>query len=207
MQNSSAVVVLLAAGQSTRTGSVPKPLLRVGQKTWLEEQLHALVKIQKKSQSVSGVVVVLGYHFERIVSELPWLQNALYSVSQYEGLSLKVVKNPNPENGSFSSLMTALKSTKEVDVFVLPIDVEVPSSEVFESLIRSSDTKLCVVPTYADKGGHPVWLSQIFQKQLLQQPQNSRLDHEIHGLPKDQMVRVSVSDARVLTNKNHKNNY
>ncbi len=61
-------VVILAAGKGTRMGSLtentPKPLLRIGTTTLLEQKLHAL------PEGVSEIIIVIGYLGERIREHL-----------------------------------------------------------------------------------------------------------------------------------------
>ena len=78
--------ILLAAGQGSRMGSVPKSLLELEGVPLINRQLIAL-----SGAEVDEVVVVTGYHHERVepaVAQSP----------------VKIVRNPNPENGQASSV-------------------------------------------------------------------------------------------------------
>jgi len=187
-KNSAAII--LAAGKSSRAG-MPKGLIEVEGRPWIERQIEAL-----KRAGISKIVVVLGHHreaYERVL----------------KGQAVVAAINPDPDRGAFSSLqcgIQALGRDEEV-AWILPVDVPCPSRAVWRSLedeasLRESDAAL---PTHHGKGGHPVRLSKGFAQSLLSvsptEPE-ARLDHQIHRLPHDKVSRVEVSDAKVLANLN-----
>lgn len=182
-------VIVLAAGKSSRAG-MPKGLIDVDGRPWLEHQLDAL-----RHHGLRNIVVVLGHHAERY---LPIL----------EARSVRHVLNPAPDRGPFSSLQSGLSGLSPGSTaWVLPLDVPCPSQEVWMALQQkfveaSFDV---VLPTYGGRGGHPVLLSGAFVSQLaslaVDHPE-SRLDRQIHALAVDRVARVEVKDPRVLDNLN-----
>ncbi len=204
-------VVLLAAGKSTRMG-IPKGLVPVGDKTWLEVQIESLIDAEMRN-----VICVLG-HYENEYREV--IQN-IVATEAAEGLNLAIAVNANPDRGQFSSIQEGLKVvlndeiwSESKAVFIQPVDVPVAKPEVwqelaenvFEFLVRDYDERYCVaMPEFQDRGGHPVLLSLEFVRELVKLPSegaSARLDQQIHKLERDQILRVKSTDAGVVKNFN-----
>jgi molybdenum cofactor cytidylyltransferase len=140
--------VLLAAGAGSRLGGKPKCLLELDGVPLILRQLRALEKA-----GVDQVVVVLGYYAELIE---PVIRNS----------PIKIVVNPNPENGQASSVRLGLQTLPFTldSVIVALADQPLIETEDVSSLIVAYDrrgTKSMVVPgkKKADgemKPGNPV---------------------------------------------------
>lgn len=182
-------VIVLAAGRSSRAG-MPKGLIDVNGRPWLEHQLDAL-----KHHGLKSVLLVLGHHAEAYRPVL-------------ESRHARFVVNPAPDRGPFSSLQTGLAALPHGSAaWVLPLDVPCPSEEVWQLLQRKGAEAPvdAVIPTYQGRGGHPVLLSAGMVEKLLKLPADhpdSRLDHQLHQLPLDRICRAEVKDPRVLDNLN-----
>jgi len=182
-------VIVLAAGKSSRAG-MPKGLIDVDGRPWLEHQLDAL-----RRNGLRNIVVVLGHHAERY---LPILEQR----------SVRHATNPAPDRGPFSSLQVGLAALNPgSSAWVLPLDVPCPSREVWMALQQkfADDSSEVVLPTYGGRGGHPVLLSSSMVQALAALPvdhPDSRLDRQIHALSADRVGRVEVKDPRVLDNLN-----
>jgi molybdenum cofactor cytidylyltransferase len=175
--------IVLAAGSSTRT-SIPKGLMEVKGRPWLERQQLAL-----KELGFGDYLIVLGV-LEKIYQ--PFIDKKFTRIL-----------NPHPEGGPFSSLVCALSGEK--NVFVLPLDVPCPKKQVWETLESNLKGKEAVMPVYQDRGGHPVLLSSDFTKRLMKVPLDSpdaRLDRQLHLLTPDKIARIPVSDSSILMNLN-----
>lgn len=183
--NTSPVLLILAGGRGERAG-IPKGLIEFNARPWLEQQIRAYQEI-----STEPPVIVLGFRHDDYFAAMPWLSKA------------NVVINAHPERGQFSSLQAGLKKAQGRDVFVLPIDVPVCDTEVFKKLEEAlkRGAQACV-PTWQDRGGHPVLLSRALVEKLSTYPQAARLDEELKKLPSQEVVRVAVEDARVCMNIN-----
>lgn len=177
-------VVLLAGGASSRMG-VPKGLVQVDGRPWIEHQLCAAERVAS-----SRAVVVLGFEHARYVREVRNLATRAV-----------VTVNPAPERGPFTSLQCGLAHVAaDVPVFVLPVDVPAPGERTWASLYAALGSGVdATLPVHEGHGGHPVLLSPAFVRVLLGLGGRTRLDFE---LQKRVVVRVPVEDPRVLCNLN-----
>jgi len=151
--------VLLAAGAGSRLGGKPKCLLELDGIPLILQQLRALEKA-----GVDQVVVVLGYYAELIE---PVMRNS----------PIKIVVNPNPENGQASSVRLGLQTLPFTldSVIVALADQPLIETEDVSSLIVAYDrrgTKSMVVPgkKKADgemKPGNPVMFDAALRDQWL----------------------------------------
>ncbi len=177
-------VVLLAGGASSRMGA-PKGLVAVDGRRWIEHQLDRAERF-----ALDRPIVVLGFDHARYTREVDGLH-----------ARARVVVNPAPERGPFSSLQRGLScAAPEQPTFVLPVDVPAPGDDVWTSLRASMDPALeAAVPVHRGRGGHPVVLSAALVARLLRLPPDTRLDHE---LSRCAVARVTVADPLVLQNLN-----
>lgn len=194
-------VIIPCGGKSIRMGT-PKGLMSVGGRPWIEMQLTQL-----RNVGVTRAIIVLGYDAEKYLSELPWAQSALLQWSSVNDILVMVVKNPHPELGPFTSLQTAIhhvESLGEPAAFFLPIDVPCPDVQVWRSLVCECEgLAAAVIPSYAQRGGHPVLLSRELMLDLLKVPMDAadaRLDLQLHK--QRHVAYVDVDDPKVGVNIN-----
>ncbi len=183
-------VIILAAGNSGRMGT-PKGLLNYQGKFFLSHQINNLFNF-----GFVEISVVLGKDCEQYQTKVPELKQA------------RVVINPNPEKGQFSSIQCSLAAIPEnftSGVFILPVDVPCPKKEVWQQLaleLNNASTQV-VVPSYQSKRGHPVLISNDFKNYLLLCSSHSRLDYEIKKQEKELRAKfISVQDRNILLNLN-----
>jgi molybdenum cofactor cytidylyltransferase len=176
-------VVLLAAGRSSRMGE-PKGLVLVHGRPWIDLQLDTI------EGAGSSAVVVLGFDRERYEAARTGLAGRA-----------RVVHNPDPDRGPFSSLQCGLAALPPGEsAYVLPVDVPAPEVGVWARLSEALGPAIdAAVPTYEGRGGHPVLLSPRLVARLLGLPPASRLDLELAA---STVARVPVGDARVRMNLN-----
>lgn len=76
--------------------------------------------------------------------------------------NVKICINPNPENGRFSSIKTGVSylKNKNSSCFIHNVDNPFISVSVLNELYNNLKNNQFVTPTYKNKGGHPVLLSQ-----------------------------------------------
>ena len=186
--------VVLAAGRSARMGS-PKALLDFLGVPFIVRILEALEALEVKTRAV-----VLGPDAPRILPVIA-AHNCM------------IVENPAPETGPITSLRGALRALQPVlptAVLVWPVDLPHVRVSTVERVIEAyrRDPGQVVVPTFAERRGHPViWGSTLFAE-LLENTAATREgaravlhDHEA------QVVSVPVDDPAVIDQVNTPEDY
>ncbi len=147
--------VLLAAGEGSRLGGVPKCLLRLQGVPLINRHLIAL-----SGGGVDDVVVVTGYHHTEIEPAV-------------ETFPVTVVRNPQPEQGQQSSVRLGLEALgNKFDVILIVLaDQPLLSSAEFTELIaafkkRPLGTSI-VYPEVKGQRGNPVVFSGDVISELL----------------------------------------
>jgi molybdenum cofactor cytidylyltransferase len=141
--------IILAAGKSTRMGKA-KQLLRLGESTVLGQTIENV----RRSAVANEIVVVLGSSAEAIRLQLP--------ASLLGGL--KIVVNPNYEQGMASSLRAGLSALDpQVDAtFIVLADQPFVRPETLDQLAdhyRRTKAQI-VIPSYKGVRGNPVLLDR-----------------------------------------------
>jgi CTP:molybdopterin cytidylyltransferase MocA len=188
-------LVLLAGGKGSRAGR-SKGLITWHGEPWAIWQLRSFARAGGRE-----AVIVLGHEVQA------------YHAFLSPGPFLRIAVNPEPERGPFSSIqigITALPAHAR-GAFVLPVDVPAPASEVWQSLASAlqsapheaaDDALDAAIPTFEDRGGHPVLLSRRFCARLAvlsPAAPDARLDLQLAGA---RTRRVAVGDPRVRLNLN-----
>ncbi len=122
MKIPSLAAIILAAGGSSRTGT-PKQLLPYRERSLLRYAAEIAVE-----SNAGETFVVLGFEFERMKAEL-------------RGLEVKVVQNPDWQEGIASSIRVAissLPSSFEVAMLLL-CDQPLITTEILDELIRTRE--------------------------------------------------------------------
>ena len=150
----------------------PKPLLRIGDETFLAHASAAMLA------GVSRLVIVLGAHADRIRAEVP------------TDTRIRIVENPRYARGQLSSLkigLAALSADASAAIVHLTDHPTVRPS-TFRGIISEYERtgKPIVIARYNGRRGHPV----LFEGSLF---------GELLAAPEDQGARVVVNDdpARV----------
>ena len=169
------IFVLLAGGKSSRMG-VAKGLLKFQHTFWVLEQLERISK-----SACEEVILGLGHQFEHYFTAIPWLETAQNKPFLFLNLKLKVVVNPTPELGQFSTLLTCLEQVEHSDsILISPIDTPIDSWENLNKLI---ETKADVAELqFEGKHGHPIKISKAKCEELIEVDLNSpeaRLDLQL----------------------------
>jgi len=139
--------VLLAAGEGSRMGGVPKCLLRLQGVPLINRHLIAL-----SGGGIDEVVVVTGYHHAEIEPAV-------------ETFPVTVVRNPHPEAGQQSSVRLGLEAlgTKFDIVLIVLADQPLLSSAEFTELISAFKKRpsgaAIVYPEIQGHRGNPVVFS------------------------------------------------
>jgi molybdenum cofactor cytidylyltransferase len=175
--------LVLAAGESRRMG-MPKPLLRFGDTTFLEQVLSVV-----RRSNVDGSTVVLGARAEMI--------RAAVDLSQ-----VNVVVNKDYSKGQLSSLITGLKSLPgDADAMLLClVDHPFVTPEIVDRLISAFNEtgRPIVLPVFNSRRGHPTLFAKSLFEELAGAPQDKGARHVVSSHP-DDVLEVEVRDRAVLT--------
>ena len=143
--------ILLAAGQSRRMGAF-KPLLPFGNKTVIECCIDYL-----RDGGAETIVVVLGHRAGEVRE----------SLAERE-LIFAVNPDPNSEMGvSIAAGVNALPQSCEAVLIALADYPAVPSQAVSTLTETWKKGARLVIPTWQDRGGHPVLVDLSFKSELL----------------------------------------
>lgn len=152
--------ILLAAGQSSRMGSL-KQLMPLGNSTILEQTLFNLL-----GSKITDIVVVLGHKAEDITKKL-------------SGRPVKLVVNPLYRNGMGTSIAAGLKfiDSQAQAVMLVMADQPYVDSATIDRLVEAFDSggKGIAIPTFKGRRGHPLIFARKYKAPL------SRLKDDIGG--------------------------
>ena len=163
--------ILLAAGESRRMG-FPKPLLRMGARTFIEILAAAILP------GVARLIVVVGAHADAVREAIP------------ADPRIFVVENPNYLRGQLSSIKAALPHVGRdaAGVLIHLADHPMVRAETFAAVIDGYRQlrRPITIARYQGQRGHPV----LFARELF---------GELAAAPEDQGARavVATDPARV----------
>jgi len=158
-------IILLAAGEGSRMGSIPKALLKKDGKTLLENFFSEV-----RDLNPIELVVVTGFHNQAIDAELA-KQSTLLSQS------ICVIHNPNPDRGQGSSVRLGLESLQShFDVLAVCLcdQPNIRSRELMLLLERFTHQKTgheMVMPQVGGQRGNPVLFSRKVVEAILSKPE------------------------------------
>ncbi len=174
--------IVLAAGESRRMEK-PKPLLRFGSATFLEQIISVL-----RRSTVDRITVVLGAKAEMIADSVD-LSKA------------RVVVNTDYRQGQLSSLIAGLKKTPaDTEAIVLClVDNPLITPEIVDRIIEvfKQTQSPIVLPTFGGKRGHPALFSKLLFDDLRNAPTDMGARHVVHA-HEDRIVEVEMSDDTIL---------
>ena len=151
-QNTSITSILLAAGISSRMGSV-KALLPWENKTLIEWQIE---KIQESG--IEEIIVVLGSNAEEIQNKI-------------KNLEISIVLNPDYEKGKTTTIKKGLSGVKNSESDIMLLAVDQPRhgwilKKVIDNHIRNKSLISC--PIYKGSKGHPIIFQNKLRKELFE---------------------------------------
>jgi len=177
--------LILAAGEASRFGGAPKALMDVGGRP----AVRRLAEISLEG-GFDPTVVVVGAHREGIVHSL-------------RGLPVEVVEAEQWYEGRTASVQAGLDALPPGhDVLFWPVDHPFVRSRTVERLAAVPATDLLgvwFIPTYEEKGGHPVLWRSVVRRDLLE----LRPDAPLRALLPEfgpQVRRIPVDDPGVIAN-------
>lgn len=174
--------IVLAAGCSRRMGA-QKLLLPFGGKTVIAHIVDQLL-----ASTVDEVHVVVGYRAKRIGKEL-------------SGRPVSIVKNSNYKSGMLSSVRCGLAALPQQCKAVLVALGDQPSitSRLIDQMLQSfaATEEQILVPLYRGKRGHPILLSELYRREILNDYDSVGLRGLLHAHP-DDVLELTVSTGAVL---------
>lgn len=174
--------ILLAAGESRRMG-YPKPLLKVGSRTFIEILAAAIL------QSVARLIVVVGAHADAVRAAIPADPRIL------------VVENPDFLKGQLSSIKAALPRVRAAAAGALIhlADHPMVRAETFAAVVDSYRRagKPIAIARYRGRRGHPVLFARELFVELAAAPEDQGARAVVLADP-SRVAYVDVDDPGVL---------
>jgi molybdenum cofactor cytidylyltransferase len=164
--------IILAAGQSRRMG-YPKPLLKIGERTFIQQIAETMLAV------VPRLVIVIGAHGDRVRAAIP------------KDARIAIVENLNYARGQLSSLKVGLSALQSdaAGALVHLGDHPLVKVETFRAIVDSYNQtgQQIVIARHNSHRGHPV----IFDRAVFQ---------EIQTAPEEEGARhvVNVDPTRVV---------
>jgi molybdenum cofactor cytidylyltransferase len=178
--------IILAGGNSSRM-NYPKPWLKLNHNhTFLSAIISAF-----KQFGIDDIVVVLNDKF----TTNQWTKELL-EVREHS----TVIPNLHPEKGRLYSLHLGLNKTINNTVFIHNVDNPFVEKEVLQQLSCNIETKGITIPSYQDKGGHPVIINQKVKNEIINNYQHYETLKDIFiGFSKKY---IEVNNNSILKNIN-----
>ena len=156
MRSNKIEVVLLAAGQSKRTGQENKLLLPFSEKTILETTVNHILQ-----SNIGGLIVVIGHEHIKLRRIL-------------EKYDIRLVINKDYKNGQVSSIKKGLTEMREKSSFMIALaDMPLINKDHYNLLISSFaemnlNRKTILRPGSPEgRPGNPVLFDKIYRRELL----------------------------------------
>lgn len=173
--------ILLAAGESRRMG-FPKPLLKIGNDTFLEKLARAMLG------AADRLIVVIGAHAERVRPAVP------------RDPRITVADNPEWQRGQLSSIKAGLRAIGPAcdGVIVHLTDHPAVAPETFAAVADAwrSSGKPIVIARHKGRRGHPVLFDRSVFAELLAAPEDQGARAVVNVDP-GRVMYVDVDDPGV----------
>lgn len=179
------VGLVTAAGESTRMGGFPKPLLHITDQRFVERLVDSYLRA-----GVDEVVVVVGHEADEVRGRAD-LSDAT------------VVENQHYEEGMLSSVRAGVREAQEMDaggLFLSPVDYPLIPAAVVETLLeayRETPDADVVHPTTDGDWGHPPLFSASTFEALRSAPEDEGARAVVYA-DETETVEVAVDDERIF---------
>jgi len=175
--------IVLAAGESKRMGK-SKPLLKIKDKTFLEQIISAL-----KASDVDRITIVLGAGAEMIKNSI-------------DLSGINTVINKDYQKGQLSSLIAAIKDApQETDaILVCLVDNPFITKEVINKIIAKfkETNNPIIVPVFNRKRGHPTLFSRSMFSELVNAPKEQGARYVLRSNA-EKVLELETSESTILT--------
>ena len=160
--------IILAAGRSRRMGAF-KPLLPFGNQTVIESCIDYL-----RRGGVETIVVVLGHRSQDVINRLG-------------DLSVQFALNPDPDSQMTASIHAGLQkvAAAKATFIALADHPAVPPTIVSQLINEWRNGAKLVIPTWQDRGGHPVLVDLQYRQELQTLDPNLGLKALFNAHPND----------------------
>ena len=158
--------IILAAGESRRMG-YPKPILKIGNRTFIEQIAETMLAV------VPRLVIVIGAHRDRVRAAI---QN---------DARIAIVENPNYTRGQLSSLKVGLGALQPdaSGALVHLGDHPLVKAETFRAVVDcyNQTGKQIVVARHEGHRGHPVIFDRAVFRELETAPEEEGARHVVNA--------------------------
>ena len=179
-------VVLLAAGEGSRLGCIPKSLIQLQGQSLIHRHLQTLHAV-----GIDDIVVVTGYYFEAIEAALV-------------GQTVKIVRNSTPEAGQQLSVrlgLTALSKDCDLILVMLADQPLLNRDDVLELISAYKHrpiNKLVVLPEVHGQRGNPVCFSAELIYNMLASPEKISFRNYIDQNPGSVHKHLTTNEHFVI---------
>jgi len=174
--------IILAAGDSRRMG-FPKPLLKIGRRTFIEQIAATMLAV------VPRLVIVLGAHRERVRAAIPRDER------------IAIVENPDYSRGQLSSLKTGLAALQPdcAGALVHLGDHPMVRVETFQAIIDTYNRtgKPIVIARHDGRRGHPVIFDRAIFDELRSAPEAEGARHVVNADP-SRIAYLDLPDPGII---------
>jgi len=174
--------ILLAAGESRRMG-YPKPLLKVGDETFVAHLAAAMLAV------VTRLTVVVGARAERVRPAIP------------SDPRIRVVDNPNWTRGQLSSIKAGLRALPPdaSAAMIHLIDHPTVKAETFAAVLEAyrESQNTIIIARHDGRRGHPVLFDRSIFTELLNAPEDQGARVVVNA-DASRVVYVDVDDPGIL---------
>jgi molybdenum cofactor cytidylyltransferase len=173
--------IILAAGESRRMG-YPKPLLKIGDRTFIEHIAGTMLAV------VPRLMIVLGANSGRVRAAIP------------DDARITIVENPNYARGQLSSLKVGLRAIQPhaAGALVHLGDHPMVRVETFQAIVDSYDRtgKRIVIARHNGHRGHPVIFDRELFAELQSCPEEEGARHVVNA-DASRVAYVDLSDPGI----------
>jgi CTP:molybdopterin cytidylyltransferase MocA len=184
--------VILSAGEGKRIGSIPKALLSIEEKTFLE-----IISENFFLAGIKHIYIVLGYYADLIKSHLPLKKE-------------KILINTIPEMGQLSSLHIAIRNmpAEVTAIMVTLVDLPMVKLTTYSDLIKQWSIKpdMIYIPVCNGRKGHPVIFPVKVFSELLNTPLEKGARAVIHA-HQEMVITCENDDPRIFTDIDTEEDY
>lgn len=180
--NISIAAFILAAGKSQRFGQ-PKVL-----QSFAGVPFPTRIRRNLQQIGIERPFLILGYQAQKLLPLLPKKE------------SFEIVINSQFYSGMFSSVQTALRALPDSVVGTLLCLIDQPHilPQTYRRLMQSANenSNSIIIPTFNDRGGHPIYLPSVLFETILQAPPQITLK-DVLANHRSLILRIEIDDAGI----------